>query len=75
MVRRTILERVNEMVAAEGGVQRRLSERCVAFYECGLVGHNILGEGWLKLRDCFAFMVRSSYCNFAISAFFLWISL
>jgi hypothetical protein len=22
------------------------------------------GGGWLKLRNCFAFMVRSSSCNF-----------
>jgi hypothetical protein len=33
------------------------------------------GEGWLKLKDCFAYMVRSSSCNFAIFAFCLWISL
>jgi hypothetical protein len=75
MVRRTILERINEKVAAEGGIQRRLSERRAAFCECGLVGTAYSGEGWLKLRDCFAFMVRSSSCNFAISAFCLWISL
>jgi hypothetical protein len=53
MVQRTILERVNESVAAEGGVQRRVSERCVAFCECGLVGHSVLRRGLVETQRLF----------------------
>jgi hypothetical protein len=42
VVRRTRLKGVDERIAAEGGVQRGLGERHVAFCECGLIGHKIL---------------------------------
>jgi hypothetical protein len=40
-----------------------------------LLGIEYLGEGWLKLKDCLAFMRHNSSCNLTISALCLWISL
>jgi hypothetical protein len=55
MVRRTRLERVNERVTAEGGVQRGLDEKLVAFCESRLLGYSILGRGLIETQRLLCF--------------------
>jgi hypothetical protein len=35
----------------------------------GWLGTEYSGEGWLKLKDCLAFMIHISSCNLAIFGF------